>query len=319
MTFSYEVKKELADSEVKSPECALAELSALIHAGGELGIASIGYYIEIVSDNELIKSRADKLLYKLYGVTGELTSFEGGLKNQRCALRVTGEIALRILEDCGLMRLNDDNLTELVHGIDPYIVNERAAVISYITGAFLGAGSVSAPVGGGGGGYHLGFNLSSAEFAADLNHLLAQCDIFAGSIESKGGHVVYLKGRDAISDALALMGASRAVLKLNKAIVERQVRNRVNRQTNFIGANLGRSAAAAAAQIEAIRLIEKRAGLESLPENLKELARARLAYPEYTMAELMQVLPDNITKSGINHRFEKLLKIADTLIRESGG
>ena len=313
MTFSFEIKRELIETPVESPECALAELSGIIHAGGELGIASIGYYIEIVSDNGLIKLRADKLLKKLYGVTGELRNYEGGLKNQRCVLRVTGEIALRILEDCGLMRIGEGNLIELVHGIDPYLVSERETIISYIRGVFLAAGTISVPAGQGNSkGYHLGITLSNAGFSSDLQHLLAQCDILARGIENKGGFTVYLKERGAISDMLALMGASRAVLKLNQTIIERQVRNTVNRQTNFTGANLNRSASAAAAQLDAIKKIEEKAGLDTLPENLRQLAEIRLKYPEYSMAELMEHLP-NLTKSGINHRFERIIKIASEL------
>ena len=310
-TFSYETKKELVRLPAGEPECALAELSAIIHTGGELGITSIGCYIEIVSDNELLRRRVDLLLEKLYGVASELTNFEGGLKNQRCQLRVTGEIAARILFDCSLLRFNRDNLTELVAGIDSYLVGERASIESYIRGAFLGAGSVSVPKKGGKGGYQLAFNVSNGELASDLQHLLAEVEIVSGSIAAKGGFIVYLKGHGALSDALALMGAGNAVLRLNSAVAERNMRNKVNRQTNFIGANLGRSSAAAAAQVCAIRAIESTAGLESLPEELRELAEIRLKYPEYSMAEILPLLKGGITKSGVNHRFERLIKIAN--------
>ncbi len=311
MTFSYTVKNEIVRLTPESPECALSELAGIIHAGGELGIASIGYYIEIVAGNDLIQKRADMLMDKLYGVTGEFTAYEGGLKNQRCVWRIAGEIAFRVLQDCGLIRLSEDNLLQLIKGVDQYLVSERAAIISYIRGVFLSAGTVSAPSGQArSAGYHLGMTLSNAEFASDLQHLLAQCDIFARGIENKGGFIVYLKERGAISDMLALMGASRAVLKLNETIIERQVRNTVNRQTNFTGANISRSANAAAAQIGAIRVIEREAGLEALPESLKGLAKLRLQYPEYSMAEFLELLPEGITKSGVNHRFEKIIKLA---------
>ena len=298
------------------PECALAELSAVIHTGGELGIASIGCYIEIVSDNELLKVRVDALLEKLYGVTGELTAWEGGLKNQRCVLRVAGGVAERILSDCSLLRLNSDNLTEIVAGIDPYLVNEPATAQSYIRGAFLASGSVSLPESGGkgaGGSYQLAFNLSNGELASDLQRLLAENEIISGKFAGKGGFVVYLKEHSMISDALALMGAPRAVLRLNSAVVERQLRNRINRQNNFLGANIGRSSSAAAAQIQAIRAIEKAAGLNSLPRQLKELAELRLKHPEYSMAEILPLVAGGITKGGLNHRFERIIKIANEL------
>ena len=314
MTFSYEVKKELAGLAAGEPECALAELSAIIHTGGELGIASIGYYIEIVSDNELLKIRADTLLKKLYGVTGELTAWEGGLKNQRCVLRVAGGVAERILFDCSLLRFNKDNLTEIVAGIDPYLVNEIPAAQSYIRGAFLASGSAGMPAADGkGGGYQLAFNLSNGELASGLQRLLAENEIISGKFAGKGGFVVYLKEHSMISDALALMGAPRAVLRLNSAVVERQLRNQINRQNNFMGANIGRSSSAAADQIRAIRAIEKGPGLNSLPQQLKELAGLRLKYPGYSMSEILPLVSGEITKGGLNHRFEKLIKTANEL------
>ena len=59
----------------------------------------------------------------------------------------------------------------------------------------------------------------------------------------------------------------------------KEVRNYVNRTTNFETANLGKTAAAAAEQLEAIAFLEERQGLASLPEDLRELAELRLQYP----------------------------------------
>ena len=305
MTFSYETKKELTALPEGAPECALAELSAIIHTGGELGITNIGYYIEIVSDNELLKRRVDTLLEKLYGQKCELTSWEGGLKNQRCVLRVAGAIAERILFDCSILRLNSENLTEIVKGIDNYLVSETDAAISYIRGAFLASGSVTLR-----GGYRLAFSLSNNELASDLQRVLAENEIITGKFANRGGYTVYLKEHGMISDALALIGANSAVLRLNSAVVERQLRNKLNRQNNFMGANMGRSSAAAAEQLQAIRAIEKRQGLNGLPKPLKEVAEVRLKYPDYSMAELLDVLGGGLTKGGLNHRFERIIRIA---------
>jgi len=312
VTFSYEVKKELTAAPLGGPECALAELSALIHAGGELGITNIGYYIEIVSDNELLKARLDLLLEKLYGVKSELTSWEGGLKNQRCVLRVAGGVAERILSDCSLLRLNSENLTEIVKGVDGYLVSDEGAAKSYIRGAFLASGSVTLR-----DGYRLAFSLSNNELASDLQHLLAECGIISGKFAGKGGYTVYIKEHGLISDLLALTGANAAVLRLNSAVIERQLRNKINRQNNFMGANLCRSSSAAAEQIQAIRAIEKEQGISSLPRPLKEAAAARLKHPDYSLAELLTAIGGGITKGGLNHRYEKIIKIAKELRTEN--
>ena len=66
--------------------------------------------------------------------------------------------------------------------------------------------------------------------------------------------------------ALELMG-----IKMYK-----DMRNNINRKTNFETANISRTANAAAEQVYAIEAILEHAGVESLPEELKEIALLRL-------------------------------------------
>ncbi|MDN5583671.1 MAG: DNA-binding protein WhiA, partial [Lactobacillus sp.] len=73
-------------------------------------------------------------------------------------------------------------------------------------------------------------------------------------------------------------------------------------------------ASASAKQVEDIQLIQKEKGIDSLPEKLQILARFRLAYPELTLKEVADQIPDGpISKSGVNHRFKKLHELAETL------
>jgi cell division protein WhiA len=48
-----------------------------------------------------------------------------------------------------------------------------------------------------------------------------------------------------------------------------------------------------------------------LPEQLREVAEARLANPDATLSELAKIL--GIGKSGINHRLRKLAKLVEDL------
>ena len=50
----------------------------------------------------------------------------------------------------------------------------------------------------------------------------------------------------------------------------------------------------------------------SLPEGLREVAELRLQYPEATLQELAEFLP-GVGRSGINHRFRRIAKIASEL------
>jgi hypothetical protein len=59
-------------------------------------------------------------------------------------------------------------------------------------------------------------------------------------------------------------------------------------------------------------LIDKKIGIENLSEPLAEVAKLRLNNPEASLIELAEMTLGS-TKSGINHRFRKLSKIAEEL------
>ena len=54
--------------------------------------------------------------------------------------------------------------------------------------------------------------------------------------------------------------------------VMKDMRNKVNRVTNCETANIGKTVAASAKQVEDIKLIIQKKGIEYLPDNLKEVA-----------------------------------------------
>ena len=125
--------------------------------------------------------------------------------------------------------------------------------------------------------------------------------------------VCYLKEIEAISDLLALVGASNAVLVLQNELAIRQVRNNLNRQLNCACANISKSVDASMKQLNAISKINSTIGLENLPVHLQDLCLLRMANPEASFDELVKLTDPPLTKSGINHRFRKLVQIADEI------
>ena len=99
-------------------------------------------------------------------------------------------------------------------------------------------------------------------------------------------------------------------MELMQVKMVKEVRNYVNRTTNFETANISKTASAAALQLEAIRKIQRTQGLESLPEELQELALLRLENPEMSLRELGESLSEPISRSGVNHRLRRLLALA---------
>ena len=125
----------------------------------------------------------------------------------------------------------------------------------------------------------------------------------------KGSLVVYLKESERIADLLTVIGAGNASMELMQAKMFKEVRNYVNRKTNFETANFGKTVSAAIRQTEAIEKVIAMHGMEALPEDLREIARLRLENPEISLRELAERL--GMSRSGVNHRLRRILEIAE--------
>ncbi|MBR5753466.1 MAG: DNA-binding protein WhiA [Clostridia bacterium] len=176
-------------------------------------------------------------------------------------------------------------------------------------GAFLTAGTVTDPE----KDYHMEFVLSTKNLCSDLMAQMEQAGLSPKYVMRGGAHVIYFKDSESVEDLLTLMGATESTLELMGTKMYKDMRNRVNRRMNFENANSTRTFDAAYRQIEAIRYIDRKRGLESLPPELRELAKLRLENADYSLKELGENLSEPISRSGVNHRLQKILEFADDL------
>ncbi len=106
------------------------------------------------------------------------------------------------------------------------------------------------------------------------------------------------------------------MLDFENVRIVKQMRNDVNRLVNCETANLNKTVNAAMRQVQDIELIESRVGLGALPDGLSQLAELRLEQPEASLKELGgELLDPPVGKSGgVNHRFKKIHKFAESLV-----
>ena len=123
--------------------------------------------------------------------------------------------------------------------------------------------------------------------------------------------MIYFKDSEEIEDFLTKCGAPSSAIAVMEAKVEKELRNRVNRQVNCETANLSKTVDAAQRQIAAIERLIGRSSFDSLPDKLKEAARLRMDYPEAALGELAAAAPFRVSRSGLNHRLAKLVDIAE--------
>ncbi len=182
----------------------------------------------------------------------------------------------------------------------------RAALLR---GAFLTAGTITDPE----KDYHMEFVLSTKSLCTDLMDMMERAGLRPKYVMRNGAHVIYFKDSESVEDLLTLMGATESTLELMGTKMFKDMRNRVNRRMNFENANSSRTFDAAYRQIEAIRYIEQKRGLESLAPELRELAKLRLENADYSLKELGENLSEPISRSGVNHRLQKILEYADDI------
>lgn len=194
------------------------------------------------------------------------------------------------------------------------ILSSQAHVCAFLSGAYLACGSVTDP----NKAYHIEFVVRNEPLCDALKGLLD--DILPGAKKTarRGNFVVYYKEYSQIEDLLTLMGAPKSSLAMIDVEMLKSVRNTANRATNCETANIDKIVAAAANQVEDIKLVLEKHGEEGLAENLLAVARLRLENPEASLRELSELINPGISRSGIFHRLDKLSKIANEIRAETG-
>ncbi|MGI6079361.1 MAG: DNA-binding protein WhiA [Candidatus Avilachnospira sp.] len=174
---------------------------------------------------------------------------------------------------------------------------------------FLEKGSLSDPE----RFYHMEFVLASEEEADELRALIAEFGIEARSAVRNKHTVVYIKDSEAIFDMLNILGAHKSLMEFENVRILKEMREDVQRKVNCETANINKTVSAAVRQIEDIEYVKDRLGLKNLPENLRAIAELRLEKPDATLKELGELLEPSVSKSGVNHRLNKISAIADKL------
>jgi len=184
-----------------------------------------------------------------------------------------------------------------------------------IAGIFLACGSVNNPE----KKYHMEFVMPTLDLCNDFGLLLIDnYGIIPKHMERKNVQIVYIKESENIIDMLTLMGAPMASMELMNVKMMKDMRNKINRAVNCDNANIEKSLKASERQIADIELIDSTMGLNALPDNLKEIAQLRYDNPDYNLKDLGAALDPPISRSGANHRLQKIADIAASIRKEKG-
>ncbi len=319
MSFSSDVKGELARLEIKKKEDMLAEISGFLRVSGSIRLNRSGKMSIVAStENPAIARHFKKLIKDYFGSSADLEIGEseapGSGKHYSSGYRYSLKIGHegksdRILRETGILMIKegDDYLSD---GIYQPIISKKSAKKAYLRGLFLGCGTISDPK----KSYHLEFVIKRDGLAQDLKKLIDSfVEMRANISKRKNQNIVYIKKADYISDMLGIMGADSAVMNFENIRLERKIKGEAMRLSNCDNANVDRLITAAERQLKDIELIDKYMGVDNLPLRLNEIANARLKNPSASLTEIGNSLTEPVGKSAVTKRFAKLKEIAEKL------
>ena len=316
MSFSSRVKEELSRQLSTARHCQIAEIAAIISLCGKIQIdENDKFCIKINTENVAVARKYFTLLKKTFNISTDVVIRRNDYlkRNRTYGVSVTeDEDARKVLLATKLMD-DQGEVGENLSVVKNLVIQNPCCRRAFIRGAFLAAGSISDPE----RFYHFEIACTSEAKASQLQSIIATFNLDARIVVRKKYFVVYIKEGSQIVDILNVMEAPVALMELENIRIMKEMRNSVNRQVNCETANINKTVSAAVKQIEDITYIRDTVGFDSLPENLEEIARARLERPEATLKELGEALDPPVGKSGVNHRLRKLSTLAEDLREKS--
>ncbi len=296
MSFSQDVKSELALMTDLSDCCMKAETYGMLLFGKYYTQSRIGF----LTENKNVAAAYNLFCRNCPDVKPRQLKTKAG--NYSISVTSQADIS-KIMKYFGQSR---QNVTLRINRAN---FEDDCCYAAFLRGVFLSCGTIADPM----KNYHLEFVIPFLKLTNDFATLLGDMGLSPKVTERGNSYIVYFKDSENIEDFLTLIGAQSSSLELMGVKMMKDVRNKINRKINFETANISRTVNAAMAQIEAIEKIENIKGLLWLPDQLREIAVIRKENPDMSLDEIKNELGGEISRSGVNHRLNRLIKIADEL------
>lgn len=289
-TFNRSVKSAVLDAKLSKKCCKRAHLLGILLFGQAFSENEVRF----ASENERIIAHTAALLKSLIGIDAEkyLESFS---TLEKIVIK-DAAVCHKIFEFFGYTSLPS------AYTIRNEIFECEKCKAEFLKGVFLSCGNVSSPE----KSYHLEMTVSYFNLSRELLYFLKEMS-FEGKYTKRSSHyVIYYKESEKIADFLGFIGATQENFELNNTIIEKDIRNNINRLNNCETANLSKQISAAARQIDAINRLFSSGGADLLSSDLLETAQLRIEHPDASLSELAQLHNPHVTKSCVNRRLKKL-------------
>lgn len=321
MSFSSEVKAELAKNISSARHCRIAELSGMMSMVADVWYRNGSLFkLCITTERSIIAKTMAALIKVLFDIRMECSVKRTGSNSRiyRMVLDQQQEIermmqTLKFSPDFGISQNGVAKASCQDMTVNRMVVQQQCCKRAFIKGVFMTSGSVSDPK----KGYHLEIVCNNEDRAGMIGKIMAELDIESRVIARKKYSVCYIKDGTMIVDMLNIMGAHISLMNMENVRILKDISNNVNRRVNCEAANLNKTVSAAVRQIQDINYVIETRGITYLPDNLRSLAELRLEEPDASLKELGEMMNPPIGKSGVNHRLRKISEIAEDLRQKS--
>lgn len=293
-SFSSQVKAELCKDKISRTCCALAEAYGILLFCNTF----LNREIKIVTSSSAVAQRLPRLFRRAFGVKFDQQP-EELIPGAKFSFVITDREKLDVI----LNAYGYSAQQLLSHHVNYAVLEESCCQAAFFRGAFLAGGSIIDPQ----KHFHLEFTTSHYYVAREIQPLMTELGMESRTVVRNANYVNYFKRGEAVADFLTAIGAPVAAMEVMNTILEKNLRNKVNRRYNCDVANVDKAIAAAQGQIAAINRLRESGQLDSLPDNLKITAELRVENPELSLSQLAALA--GISKSCLNHRLRKLQEL----------
>ena len=312
MSFTATIKDELSNLSMTKSE-NIAELSAFVRTNAKYS----DNFIELSTENNDIAEKIHLFFKDIYNIKCEIEIKKSNTfnRNNIYIIQIKDKVK-EILTDLSVVD-EEGNYLDMPKD---YIIDSIDESKAYLRGVFLSKGSINDPKTS---RYHLEILLDEKYESVLVQRLLNNFSLNSKILMRDNKYMVYIKDSEKISDFLKLIQASKAVLYYEDIRVLREQKNMTNRLNNCEQANIDKIILTCNNQINDINLIDEELGLDFLDDKIREACIYRLKYPETSLLELSEIISletgNQITKSGLNHRFRKIKEIAQKIMETKKG
>jgi len=295
MSFASEVKAELCQSKTEQKGYAVAEAYGVLLYCNTFSPSEI----RIITSSNAFVQKLPRLFWRAFGVAFDAAPSQEATGKRTFLITDTEKIS----DIFNAFDIDAGSAVSL--HINHGILEEDSYKLAFIRGAFLAGGSVTDPL----KSYHLELSTAHYSVSREAYSILLNLGFSPKEANRSGSYLVYFKQSEAIADFFTAIGAPVAAMNVMNAKVEKGMRNTINRKVNCDSANADKIVSAAQEQLNMIRELDRKIGLENLPDKLQEAALLRITNPEASISELARLAIPPVSKSSLNYRLNKLAQL----------